>query len=50
MGLRGFGSLEAKDRKAYKARNHKTGDPLIAPVGAGYCSVLGFRQVPIMTL
>ena len=29
--LRGFGSLELKDRKAYKARNPKTGEPLIAP-------------------
>jgi nucleoid DNA-binding protein len=29
--LRGFGSLEVKERKAYKARNPKTGEPLIAP-------------------
>jgi integration host factor subunit beta len=29
--LRGFGSLEVKGRKAYKARNPKTGEPLIAP-------------------
>ena len=29
--LRGFGSLELKQRKTYKARNPKTGDPLIAP-------------------
>ena len=29
--LRGFGSLELKERKAYKARNPKTGEPLIAP-------------------
>jgi nucleoid DNA-binding protein len=29
--LRGFGSLEGKSRKAYKARNPKTGEPLIAP-------------------
>jgi DNA-binding protein HU-beta/integration host factor subunit beta len=28
--LRGFGSLEVKERKAYKARNPKTGEPLIA--------------------
>jgi len=29
--LRGFGSLEVKERKAYKARNPKTGEPLIVP-------------------
>jgi len=29
--LRGLGSLEVKERKAYKARNPKTGEPLIAP-------------------
>ena len=29
--LRGLGSLELKERKAYKARNPKTGEPLIAP-------------------
>jgi nucleoid DNA-binding protein len=29
--LRGFGSLEVKERKAYKARNPKTGEPVIAP-------------------
>jgi nucleoid DNA-binding protein len=29
--LRGFGSLEVKERKAYKARNPKTGEPLITP-------------------
>ena len=29
--LRGFGSLELKERKAYKARNPKTGEQLIAP-------------------
>jgi nucleoid DNA-binding protein len=29
--LRGLGSLEAKERKAHKARNPKTGEPLIAP-------------------
>ena len=29
--LRGFGSLELRERKAYKARNPKTGEPLIAP-------------------
>jgi len=29
--LRGFGSLELKERKAYKARNPQTGEPLIAP-------------------
>ena len=29
--LRGFGSLEARERKAYKARNPKTGETIIAP-------------------
>jgi len=29
--LRGFGTLETKERKAHKARNPKTGEPLIAP-------------------
>jgi nucleoid DNA-binding protein len=29
--LRGFGSLEVKERKAYKARNPKTGEPLVVP-------------------
>jgi len=29
--LRGFGSLEVKERKAYRARNPKTREPLIAP-------------------
>jgi integration host factor subunit beta len=29
--LRGFGTLEVKERKAHKARNPKTGEPLIAP-------------------
>ena len=29
--LRGFGSMEVKVRKACKARNPKTGEPLIAP-------------------
>jgi DNA-binding protein HU-beta/integration host factor subunit beta len=28
--LRGLGTLEVKERKAYKARNPKTGEPLIA--------------------
>jgi nucleoid DNA-binding protein len=29
--LRGFGSLEVRERKAYKARNPKTGEAVIAP-------------------
>jgi nucleoid DNA-binding protein len=29
--FRGFGTFEIKERKAYKARNPKTGEPLIAP-------------------
>ena len=29
--LRGIGTLEVKERKTYKARNPKTGEPLIAP-------------------
>jgi nucleoid DNA-binding protein len=29
--LRGFGTFEIKERKAYKARNPKTGEPMIAP-------------------
>ena len=29
--LRGFGSLEVRERKTYTARNPQTGDPVIVP-------------------